>query len=505
MVLRMMMRWAERRGFKVELLEASAGEEAGIKSATFRASGENAYGLYSAEKGVHRLVRLSPFDAANRRQTSFAGVEVAPVVEGGDVEIEDEDLQIDTYRASGAGGQHVNKTDSAVRITHRPSGIVVQCQNERSQSANKATAMAMLRSKLVERAERERQAEIARERGEAQDVNFGSQIRSYVLHPYTMVKDHRTDFEVGSAERVLDGDLDGFVRAWLEANAKASRISVGRRRYWMGGSGGSPGPTAARRSSSAASARAGRWPAWRRILAASGGRRSWTRPSWTPAACGSARVRGGCGAAADGPRGRPRARRPPRPGPLAAAWHGTGPAGWLPFMRQYWRPLVLRARAEGTVGAAGTWTARPRTSSATGATASRPCGGGVRRTTSAATRDRRLRRRPRPRAAARDRAGRALDGRLVRLGEPVVAGVRRASGRGLGPARPLAAVPRRGRGDRRPGRGPRPRRAGPGRAPHVPWSHQHLAGHLRVRVTRRGRLIYEGESALAGLEQGRAP
>jgi peptide chain release factor 2 len=224
MVLRMEMRWAERRGFKVELLEASAGEEAGIKSATFRASGENAYGLYSAEKGVHRLVRLSPFDAAHRRQTSFAGVEVSPVVEEtGDVEIEDDDLQVDTYRASGAGGQHVNKTDSAVRITHRPTGIVVQCQNERSQSANRATAMAMLRSRLIEQQERERQEEIARERGEAQDVNFGSQIRSYVLHPYTMVKDHRTDFEVGSADRVLDGDLDGFVRAWLEANARASR------------------------------------------------------------------------------------------------------------------------------------------------------------------------------------------------------------------------------------------------------------------------------------------
>ncbi len=222
MVLRMEMRWAERRGFKVELLEVSAGEEAGIKSATFRASGENAYGLYSAEKGVHRLVRLSPFDSANRRQTSFAGVEVAPVVEeSGDVEIEDDDLQVDTYRASGAGGQHVNKTDSAVRITHKPSGIVVQCQNERSQSANRATAMAMLRSKLIERQERERQEEIARERGEAQDVNFGSQIRSYVLHPYTMVKDHRTDFEVGNANGVLDGDLDGFVRAWLEANAKS--------------------------------------------------------------------------------------------------------------------------------------------------------------------------------------------------------------------------------------------------------------------------------------------
>ncbi|MGI8714244.1 MAG: peptide chain release factor 2 [Solirubrobacteraceae bacterium] len=216
MVLRMEMRWAEKRGFGVELLEASPGEEAGIKSATFRARGENAYGLYGSEKGVHRLVRLSPFDSANRRQTSFAGLEVSPVVpESAEVQIEDDDLQIDTYRASGAGGQHVNKTDSAVRITHKPSGIVVQCQNERSQSSNKAEAMAMLRSKLVELEERKRREEIARERGEAQDVNFGSQIRSYVLHPYTMVKDHRTDFEMGDANRVLDGDLDGFVRAYL--------------------------------------------------------------------------------------------------------------------------------------------------------------------------------------------------------------------------------------------------------------------------------------------------
>jgi len=216
MVLRMEMRWAERRGFQTELLEASAGEEAGIKSATFKVAGENAYGLFGAERGVHRLVRLSPFDSAHRRQTSFAGVEVAPVVKDtGEIEINEDDLQVDTYRASGAGGQHVNKTDSAVRITHRPTGIVVQCQNERSQSSNRATAMAMLRAKMLEKRERERQEEISREKGEAQDVNFGSQIRSYVLHPYTMVKDHRTNVEMGDVQRVLDGDLDGFVRAYL--------------------------------------------------------------------------------------------------------------------------------------------------------------------------------------------------------------------------------------------------------------------------------------------------
>jgi peptide chain release factor 2 len=216
MVLRMEMRWAEKRGFDVELLEASPGEEAGIKSATFLVKGENAYGLFSSEKGVHRLVRLSPFDAAHRRHTSFAGVEVSPVVDDiEEVEIDDDDLQIDTYRASGAGGQHVNKTDSAVRITHKPTGIVVQCQNERSQSSNKAEAMKMLRSKLLELEERRRREEIAREKGEADDVNFGSQIRSYVLHPYTMAKDHRTGFEAGDVNRVLDGDLDGFVHAYL--------------------------------------------------------------------------------------------------------------------------------------------------------------------------------------------------------------------------------------------------------------------------------------------------
>jgi peptide chain release factor 2 len=224
MVLRMEMRWAEKRSFQAELLEVSPGEEAGIKSATFLVKGENAYGLYSSEKGVHRLVRLSPFDAAHRRQTSFAGVEVSPVVEDiEDVEIDDDDLQVDTYRASGAGGQHVNKTDSAVRITHKPTGIVVQCQNERSQSSNKAEAMTMLRSKLLELEERKRREEIAREKGEAQDVNFGSQIRSYVLHPYTMVKDHRTNHEMGDADRVLDGDLDGFVRAYLLKAARDGR------------------------------------------------------------------------------------------------------------------------------------------------------------------------------------------------------------------------------------------------------------------------------------------
>ena len=216
MLLRMEMRWAERRGMKVELKEASAGEEAGVKSASFIARGENAYGLFSAEKGVHRLVRISPYDAQSRRHTAFAGVEVAPLVEDAvSVEIEPDDIQIDTYRASGAGGQHVNKTDSAVRISHRPSGIVVQCQNERSQSANKDTAMKMLRAKLIELEERKRQEAIAKERGEAQDVGWGSQIRSYVLHPYSMVKDLRTGHEVGNPQPVLDGDLDRFIRAEL--------------------------------------------------------------------------------------------------------------------------------------------------------------------------------------------------------------------------------------------------------------------------------------------------
>ena len=225
MVLRMLMRWAERRGFGVELLEASPGEEAGIKSATFRAKGENAYGLYAAEKGVHRLVRLSPFDAAHRRQTSFATVIVAPLLpDDAPVEIDEGDLRIDTYRAQGAGGQHVNKTDSAIRITHIPSGIVVQCQNERSQSANKQTAMRVLKARLVEKAEEEREALMAKERGGSADTGFGGEsVRSYVLHPYQLVKDSRTGYETGNAQAVLGGDLDPFIREYLLARA-AGRI-----------------------------------------------------------------------------------------------------------------------------------------------------------------------------------------------------------------------------------------------------------------------------------------
>jgi peptide chain release factor 2 len=219
-LLRMYLRWAADRGFKTDLVEASEGEEAGLKSATFTVHGENAYGVLRAERGVHRLVRLSPFDQAHRRHTSFAEVIVSPLLpDDVDVELADDDLRIDTYRASGAGGQHVNKTDSAVRITHLPTGIVVQCQNERSQSSNKQTALRMLKSRLVEQAEEEREREIAKERGAAQDIGFGSQIRSYVLHPYQLVKDHRTDFEVGNAQGVLDGALDPFVREYLLAKA----------------------------------------------------------------------------------------------------------------------------------------------------------------------------------------------------------------------------------------------------------------------------------------------
>ncbi|MDX6555779.1 MAG: peptide chain release factor 2 [Miltoncostaeaceae bacterium] len=223
MLLRMYTRWAEARRLKVDLKEIQAGNEAGLKGVTFTVHGQNAYGLLSAERGVHRLVRLSPFDSANRRQTSFASVEVGPLVSDAiEIEILDKDLKIDTYRASGAGGQHVNKTDSAVRITHLPSKIVVQCQNERSQTQNRATAMALLRSRLVQTELERREAEAARARGESQTIGFGSQIRSYVVHPYTMVKDLRTGYETGNAQGVLDGDLDGFIRAELERRAKAA-------------------------------------------------------------------------------------------------------------------------------------------------------------------------------------------------------------------------------------------------------------------------------------------
>ena len=219
-MLRMYLRWASDRGFQTELLEASPGEEAGLKSATFTVKGENAYGILKAERGVHRLVRLSPFDQAHRRHTSFAQVIVSPLLdESADVEIDEADLRIDTYRASGAGGQHVNKTDSAVRITHVPTGIVVQCQNERSQTSNKQTALRILKSRLAELEHEKREALLARERGEAQEIGFGSQIRSYVLHPYQQVKDHRTQHEVGNAQGVLDGDLDGFIHAYLLAQA----------------------------------------------------------------------------------------------------------------------------------------------------------------------------------------------------------------------------------------------------------------------------------------------
>jgi peptide chain release factor 2 len=220
MLLRMYLRWADDRGFQTDLVEASPGEEAGLKSATVTVKGENAYGLFKAERGVHRLVRLSPFDSAHRRHTAFAQVVTAPLLpDDSAVEINEDDLRIDTYRASGAGGQHVNKTDSAVRITHLPTGIVVQCQNERSQTSNKQTAMRILKSRLVELQEEEREAELAKERGAAQDIGFGSQIRSYVLQPYQLVKDLRTGYEVGNAQSVLDGNLDGFIREYLLAKA----------------------------------------------------------------------------------------------------------------------------------------------------------------------------------------------------------------------------------------------------------------------------------------------
>lgn len=217
---RLYMRWIERKNYKSRLVEESPGEEAGLKSATIMVDGEYAYGLLKAEKGVHRLVRLSPFDTAHRRHTSFAQVEVVPQIdENMDLDIKDDDLKIDTYRASGAGGQHVNKTSSAVRITHLPSGIVVQCQNERSQHSNKNTAMKILKAKLFEVQLQEQERKLAQLRGEHVDIGWGSQIRSYVLHPYSLVKDHRTNTEIGNVQAVLDGEIDPFIKAYLEDRA----------------------------------------------------------------------------------------------------------------------------------------------------------------------------------------------------------------------------------------------------------------------------------------------
>ncbi len=223
MLVRMYLRWAERRGFKAELLESTPGDEAGFRSATLTVAGDYAYGYLKTERGTHRLVRISPFDFQKRRQTSFALVDPTPEVESDtEVEVRPEDLRIDTYRATGAGGQNVNKTETAVRITHLPSGIVVACQNERSQLQNKETAMKILRARLLERKVLEQEEAQARERGELRSADWGSQIRSYVLHPYTLVKDHRTGLEVGDPTRVLDGDIDPFIEAALSRPAQAS-------------------------------------------------------------------------------------------------------------------------------------------------------------------------------------------------------------------------------------------------------------------------------------------
>jgi peptide chain release factor 2 len=216
MLMRMYLRWADRRGFQTNVLDVTEGEEAGIKSAAIEIKGPYAYGYAKGEAGSHRLVRLSPFDAAHRRHTAFALVEVLPQVEDSpEVEIRDEDLRIDTYRSSGAGGQHVNKTDSAVRITHLPTGIVVTCQNERSQIQNRETAMKILRARLTELALREREEEQARLKGEHAVAGWGNRIRSYVLQPYTMVNDHRTEASTGNVQAVLEGDIDQFIEAYL--------------------------------------------------------------------------------------------------------------------------------------------------------------------------------------------------------------------------------------------------------------------------------------------------
>lgn len=217
MLYRMYIRWADKKGFSVEVLDSLDGEEAGIKSITFQVNGENAYGYLKSEKGVHRLVRISPFNAAGKRQTSFVSCDVMPDIEEDvDVEIREEDIRIDTFRSSGAGGQHINKTSSAIRITHFPTGIVVQCQNERSQHMNKDKAMQMLKSKLYLMKQQEQAEKMSDIRGEVRDINFGNQIRSYVMQPYTMVKDHRTGVETGNVDNVLDGKLDIFMNGYLK-------------------------------------------------------------------------------------------------------------------------------------------------------------------------------------------------------------------------------------------------------------------------------------------------
>ena len=227
MLSRMYVRWAERRGIKAEVLDTTDGEEAGIKNATIELRGPRAYGYAKAERGSHRLVRLSPFDAAHRRHTAFALVEVLPELDGDhSIEINDDDVRVDTYRASGAGGQHVNKTSSAVRLTHLPTGIVVTCQNERSQIQNRESALKILRARLLERKMKEEDAERARLKGEHTGAGFGNRIRSYVLHPYTQVTDHRTDVSVGDAHAVLDGELDPFIDAWLHQQADAGKGGV---------------------------------------------------------------------------------------------------------------------------------------------------------------------------------------------------------------------------------------------------------------------------------------
>ncbi|CAI6081330.1 Peptide chain release factor 2 [Paenibacillus sp. JJ-100] len=221
MLLRMYTRWAEKHGFKVEVLDYLPGDEAGIKSVTLSIKGHNAYGYLKAEKGVHRLVRISPFDSSGRRHTSFVSCDVVPEIDDTvEIDIRTEDLKIDTYRASGAGGQHINTTDSAVRITHIPTGVVVTCQNERSQIKNRERAMTMLRSKLYERKIEEQRKELDEIRGDQSDIAWGSQIRSYVFHPYSMVKDHRTNVETGNTGAVMDGDLDAFIDGYLRSQIK---------------------------------------------------------------------------------------------------------------------------------------------------------------------------------------------------------------------------------------------------------------------------------------------